>query len=205
VGCAQEGQVQARTHVRRVALSICLCLVVYGLSDIRSCRSVRTHIGQSDEAYESVYQREDTDGVVGVALSRKIMQIAGDALKTNMTVLGPLVLPITEQLKFFANLVARRVLRGRLPLPRGLAQWCRRLLEKGLRHPWFERYGGAGGCHATPRHASVAAVCASVSSCLVTRRCLARLTSQISARLSSTSASTRAGGRCWMLSRPISP
>ncbi len=37
------------------------------------------------------------------------MRIAGHALKANITTLGPLVLPISEQLLFFANLVARKV------------------------------------------------------------------------------------------------
>ncbi len=37
------------------------------------------------------------------------MKIAGNALKANITTLGPLVLPISEQLLFFVNLVARKV------------------------------------------------------------------------------------------------
>ena len=51
-----------------------------------------------------------------VRLSRQIMQIAGDALKRNITNLGPLVLPFTEQIKFFCNLLARKALRGHLPI-----------------------------------------------------------------------------------------
>ena len=39
--------------------------------------------------------------VRGVRLSKQIMQIAGDALKRNITNLGPLVLPLSEQLRFF--------------------------------------------------------------------------------------------------------
>jgi len=54
--------------------------------------------------------------VRGVRLSKQIMHIAGDALKRNITNLGPLVLPLTEQLKFFCNLLARKALRGQLPL-----------------------------------------------------------------------------------------
>ncbi|KAE8680023.1 putative 3-ketoacyl-CoA synthase 2 [Hibiscus syriacus] len=36
------------------------------------------------------------------------MAIAGHALKTNITTLGPLVLPISEKLLFFVTLVAKR-------------------------------------------------------------------------------------------------
>lgn len=70
---------------------------------------VRTHMGANDQRYGCVYQREDSQGRVGVHLSKELMAIAGHALKANITTLGPLVLPISEQLIFFANLVARKV------------------------------------------------------------------------------------------------
>ena len=70
---------------------------------------VRTHMGQDDAHYQCVYQREDSEGKPGVHLSKELMRIAGHALKANITTLGPLVLPISEQLLFFANLVARKV------------------------------------------------------------------------------------------------
>lgn len=37
------------------------------------------------------------------------MQVAGDALKSNLTTLGPIVLPWSEQIKFFMNLVLVRI------------------------------------------------------------------------------------------------
>lgn len=45
----------------------------------------------------------------GVYLSKDLMAIAGHALKANITTLAPLVLPVSEQLLFFTNLVARKV------------------------------------------------------------------------------------------------
>ena len=60
-------------------------------------------------ARSCVYQREDDCGRTGVHLSKDLMRIAGHALKANITTLGPLVLPLSEQLLFFANLVARKV------------------------------------------------------------------------------------------------
>lgn len=71
--------------------------------------SVRTHKGADDKPFRCVYQEEDPTGRVGVALSKDLMAVAGDALKTNITTLGPLVLPITEQLFFFASLVMRKL------------------------------------------------------------------------------------------------
>ena len=85
-------------------------------SRFKLLHTVRTHMGKSDECYRAVFQEEDSEGVRGVRLSKQIMQIAGDALKRNITNLGPLVLPVSEQLKFFCNLLARKALREQLPL-----------------------------------------------------------------------------------------
>uniref|UniRef100_A0ACD5UQ65 Uncharacterized protein n=1 Tax=Avena sativa TaxID=4498 RepID=A0ACD5UQ65_AVESA len=79
----------------------------------RLLHTVRTHKGAADECLNCVYQREDAGGNVGVSLARELMAVAGDALKTNITTLGPLVLPLTEQLKFLRSLVLHRVLRAR--------------------------------------------------------------------------------------------
>lgn len=78
---------------------------------------VRTHMGRDDAHYRCVYQQEDEQGLCGVHLSRDLMRIAGHALKANITTLGPLVLPLSEQLLFFANLIARKALRGRKVKP----------------------------------------------------------------------------------------
>ena len=78
---------------------------------------VRTHMGASDQRYGCVYQREDSLGRVGVHLSKELMAIAGHALKANITTLGPLVLPVSEQLIFFGNLVARKVASQAASLP----------------------------------------------------------------------------------------
>ncbi|CAM6129844.1 unnamed protein product [Calypogeia fissa] len=71
--------------------------------------TVRTHKGADDKCFRCVYQEEDEKSNMGVSLSKDLMAIAGDALKTNITTLGPLVLPLSEQLLFFATLVARKV------------------------------------------------------------------------------------------------
>jgi len=70
---------------------------------------VRTHMGSSDASYGCVFQKEDLEGNIGVFLSKELMSIAGHALKANITTLGPLVLPLSEQILFFLNLIARKV------------------------------------------------------------------------------------------------
>ncbi|CAI0438029.1 unnamed protein product [Linum tenue] len=71
---------------------------------------VRTHKGADDKAFKCVYQEQDDAGKTGVSLSKDLMAIAGEALKTNITTLGPLVLPISEQLLFFVTLIAKKTL-----------------------------------------------------------------------------------------------
>ncbi|CAN0905849.1 3-ketoacyl-CoA synthase 4 [Linum grandiflorum] len=53
---------------------------------------VRTHRGADDKAFRCVYQEQDPNGKTGVSLSKDLMAIAGEALKANITTLGPLVL-----------------------------------------------------------------------------------------------------------------
>lgn len=76
--------------------------------------TVRTHKGAEDKSYTCVYQKEDTDMKVGVSLSKDLMAVAGEALKANITTLGPLVLPVSEQLLFFVTLVARKAFKMKI-------------------------------------------------------------------------------------------
>ncbi|XWS39420.1 hypothetical protein CRYUN_Cryun18bG0053100 [Craigia yunnanensis] len=47
-------------------------------------------------------------------LSNDLMAIAGGALKTNIITLGPLVLPISEQILFFVTLVAKKLFNAKI-------------------------------------------------------------------------------------------
>jgi 3-ketoacyl-CoA synthase len=71
--------------------------------------TVRTHRGADDKSYGSVFQDTDKDGCLGVRLSKELMNVAGEALKRNITTLGPLILPWSEQIKYFWNAVCRKV------------------------------------------------------------------------------------------------
>ncbi|KAG0568627.1 hypothetical protein M758_6G031300 [Ceratodon purpureus] len=85
-----------------------------GRSKYKLNHVVRTHKGADDKCYSCVYQEQDEQGNMGVALSKDLMAIAGETLKANITTLGPLVLPLSEQLLFFSTLVARKVLNMRV-------------------------------------------------------------------------------------------
>ncbi|KAJ4767714.1 3-ketoacyl-CoA synthase [Rhynchospora pubera] len=68
---------------------------------------VRTHKGADERSFRSVYQEEDEERIKGLSISRDLLEVGGHALKANITTLGPLVLPFSEQLLFFAALLYR--------------------------------------------------------------------------------------------------
>eukprot|EP00257_Ricinus_communis_P015512 XP_015573443.1 3-ketoacyl-CoA synthase 11 [Ricinus communis] len=76
--------------------------------------TIRTNKGADDKSYNCVMQQEDENQIVGVSLSKDLMVVAGEALKANITTLGPLVLPVSEQLLFFATLVAKRIFKMKI-------------------------------------------------------------------------------------------
>ncbi|CAL9206509.1 3-ketoacyl-CoA synthase 6-like [Musa acuminata AAA Group] len=81
-----------------------------GRAKYRLVHVVRTHKGADDRAYRCVYEEEDAEGHTGISLSKDLMAIAGEALKSNITTIGPLVLPMSEQLLFFLTLVVRKLI-----------------------------------------------------------------------------------------------
>lgn len=81
-----------------------------GRAKYRLAHVVRTHKGADDKAYRCVYEEEDPQGLVGISLSKDLMAIAGEALKSNITTMGPLVLPASEQLLFLFTLIGRKMI-----------------------------------------------------------------------------------------------
>ncbi|KAI3467096.1 hypothetical protein Pfo_023759 [Paulownia fortunei] len=75
----------------------------------RLAHVVRTHKGADDKSYKCVSQEEDSEGHVGIKLNIDLMAIAGEALKSNITTIGPLVLPASEQLLFAFSLIGRKI------------------------------------------------------------------------------------------------
>ncbi|KAI4375543.1 hypothetical protein MLD38_013400 [Melastoma candidum] len=78
---------------------------------------VRVHTGWDDTAYGSVFQDHDDDGYIGVALSKALVRVAGAALKMNVSKLGLLVLPYSEQIRYVRSMILRRWTDGRAVVP----------------------------------------------------------------------------------------
>ncbi|KAI3811507.1 hypothetical protein L1987_21231 [Smallanthus sonchifolius] len=79
----------------------------YRRSKYRLEHIVRTHKGADDSSFRSIYQEEDAHKFKGLKISKDLMEIGGDAIKTNITTLSPLVLPFSEQFFFFSTLIKR--------------------------------------------------------------------------------------------------
>lgn len=70
---------------------------------------VRTHLGSDDQSYRSVFHETDEDGYNGVSLSKTLVHAAGNALRTNISEMGPLVLPYSEQILYGWSLFCQKV------------------------------------------------------------------------------------------------
>lgn len=105
-----KGMLLQNTLFRCGGAAICLTnkSSLVGRAKYRLRHLVRTQ-ATNDESYNCVYQCQDETGHQGVRLSKEIVRVAGDAMKRNLTELGPLVLPIHEQAR-----VAYYLLRNKL-------------------------------------------------------------------------------------------
>ncbi|KAF8057930.1 KCS5 [Scenedesmus sp. PABB004] len=70
---------------------------------------VRTNLSADPVAYQCCWEMEDSEGHRGVRLSRDLIKVAGKALKSNLTLLGPKVLPLSEKAAFVVNLLRRKL------------------------------------------------------------------------------------------------
>ncbi|KAL3586725.1 hypothetical protein D5086_013592 [Populus alba] len=70
---------------------------------------VRLFLSLPPNIIRCIYQDEDEQKFKGLKVSKDLVEIGGEALKTNITTLGPLVLPFSEQLLFFTTLIWRHL------------------------------------------------------------------------------------------------
>ena len=68
--------------------------------------------GTSEEAFQCVYETEDSTGERGIRLSKEIVKVAGKTMSKNFTTLGPYILPLSEQAKVVVSIAARFVFRS---------------------------------------------------------------------------------------------
>ncbi|XP_073309273.1 probable 3-ketoacyl-CoA synthase 21 [Primulina huaijiensis] len=70
---------------------------------------VRTNIARDDKSYTCIYQEEDHANKTGVSISKDILSVAGEAMKANMAILGPKVLPFSQQFRYVMFLFLQKM------------------------------------------------------------------------------------------------
>lgn len=73
--------------------------------------SVHTHTASSDSSYNSIIESEDEEGFGGVTVSKELLAVAIEAVEANIRALGPLVLPLSEKIRYLTNYVMIRYLK----------------------------------------------------------------------------------------------
>ncbi|KQJ89024.1 3-ketoacyl-CoA synthase 6 [Brachypodium distachyon] len=102
----KEAAMQLSNVLFRVGGAAALLSTSKNKARYRLAHLVRTiTCGTRDGSYSCVFQEEDGDGTLGVNLSKDLLAVAGDALKDNITAIGPRVLPLSEQILFVLSLI----------------------------------------------------------------------------------------------------
>ncbi len=83
----------------------------YNRSKFRILDTLRVHRGADKTSYDSVYQEEDKDGIIGVRLSKELINVAGQAIRKNLTRLltrNLRLIPFKDTLIYFGTEIARK-------------------------------------------------------------------------------------------------
>ena len=84
------------------------------MSRFKLMYTVRTTTAAQDKSYQCASQEEDDTGEIGVNLSKDLVIVAGDTLQANISAIGSLVLPFSEQLLFVLSVIVRKLLKRRI-------------------------------------------------------------------------------------------
>ncbi|KAI9109073.1 hypothetical protein K1719_020028 [Acacia pycnantha] len=85
--------------------------------------TLRTHLASDDRSYNCIFQQEDDQNIIGVSISKDLMNVAGQVLKSHITSLAPLFLPLSEKLNFVVTLVGRKGCVGYMQKSLELQDW----------------------------------------------------------------------------------
>ncbi|CAK7346498.1 unnamed protein product [Dovyalis caffra] len=76
--------------------------------------TVQTNTIASDSSYNCITRAEDSEGLVGVTITKDLLPVATKTIEANFTTLGHLVLPISEKILFITNYIARHFLAAKI-------------------------------------------------------------------------------------------
>ncbi|KAA8533807.1 hypothetical protein F0562_031324 [Nyssa sinensis] len=77
-------------------------------SKYKLVQTLRTQRTFDDKAYHSAIREEDTNGITGVTLRKDLLQVAGETLRSNVTVLGSSILPFFEMFRYVVSILWKK-------------------------------------------------------------------------------------------------
>ncbi|GJS49187.1 3-ketoacyl-CoA synthase 5-like protein [Tanacetum coccineum] len=80
------------------------------VSKYRLLYALRTQGAFDDIAYKSATREEDDKGIIGVALKKDVLHVAGELLRTNFQTLGSSILPLEEKIKYGFSIIRKKFL-----------------------------------------------------------------------------------------------
>ncbi|KAE8022448.1 hypothetical protein FH972_008246 [Carpinus fangiana] len=79
-------------------------------SKYRLFRSLRTQRAFDDKAYLSAFREEDSTGNLGVTLKRDLLQVAGETLRSNISVLGSSIFPFSKKVCLAVSILWKKLI-----------------------------------------------------------------------------------------------
>ncbi|KAI9109039.1 hypothetical protein K1719_019994 [Acacia pycnantha] len=73
--------------------------------------TLRIHMASDNRSYNCVFQQDNDQNIIDISISKDLMKVVGQVLKSHITSLAPLVLPVSKKLKFLVTFVGSKVLR----------------------------------------------------------------------------------------------
>ncbi|KAL9255002.1 3-ketoacyl-CoA synthase 2-like protein [Drosera capensis] len=71
--------------------------------------TVHTCKASTDLSYNCIIQEEDDEGNRGIPVTKDLLAAAFKAVEVNLTTMGSLILPVSDQLRFVANYIMRKL------------------------------------------------------------------------------------------------
>ena len=69
--------------------------------------TVHTNTASSNRSYNCIIQEKDQEGHVGITITKDLLVVASEIIKSNVATLAPLILPASERLLYLINYLIR--------------------------------------------------------------------------------------------------
>ena len=69
--------------------------------------TVHTNTASSDRSYNCIIQEEDHEGHMGITITKDLLVVASEIIKSNIATLAPLILPTSERFLYLVNYLIR--------------------------------------------------------------------------------------------------